>query len=201
MFWVAIFLWKTLRNFPKLGGRFEYFLFFLLGGVQNAGREEADGFLSKIPRGGGVSWAGGGGSSGREGVCGGFFWGGAKCFFFGAEIPTKKRVRPSYACTNNQNQKKTSTSFCRCAGTRLLRFSRPFCHAARWAFTLRLATLSRETREVFLVWLLSTLWFPVSILIVRSRKTDRVQMYLAAALSEGSCCSARINEEKLKANT
>ena len=77
-----------------MGGRFGYFLFFLLGtgerGVRGAARGWGTIFLLKIPGGGGVSRAGWGGASGREGVCAEFGGGGgAKYFFFGAEIPTK----------------------------------------------------------------------------------------------------------------
>ena len=46
------------------------------------GGEAGDGFLLKSPEWGGVSRAGGGESSGREGVCGEFFWGGGLNIFF-----------------------------------------------------------------------------------------------------------------------
>ena len=77
-----------------LDGRLGYFLSFLLG--EGKGKSEAPGggrgvglFIEK-PRRGGVSEGGGGGPRGREGVCGEFGeGGGAKFFFFGAEIPTK----------------------------------------------------------------------------------------------------------------
>ena len=51
------------------------------------GGEGGNGFLLKIPRGGGgFSGQVGGGSSGREGVCG-EFGGGAKYFFSGPKFP------------------------------------------------------------------------------------------------------------------
>ena len=58
-------------------------LFFLAqegkGAVRGAGEGGWD-FLSKIPGGGGVSWAGGrGGARGWEGVCGEFGGGGGIC--------------------------------------------------------------------------------------------------------------------------
>ena len=59
------------------------------GEFEAPGGGRGDDFLLKIP-GRGVSRAGrGGGARGWEGVCGEFGWGGAKYFFFGAEIPTK----------------------------------------------------------------------------------------------------------------
>ena len=77
-----------------LGGRFEYFLFFLCSG---RGKRESeppvggeDRFIESPRR---------GGSPGRqEGVCGelGDFWGGGgKYFFFGAEMSTKNLVHMS----------------------------------------------------------------------------------------------------------
>ena len=84
----------------KLGGRFGYFLFFLLGG---GGKEESEvpggggvGFLLKIPR-------GGGGFQEREvfqeGVCGewGNFLGegGAKYFVSGPKRPPSKKLTKS----------------------------------------------------------------------------------------------------------
>ena len=83
---------KTHINASYLGGRFGYFLFFLLGGGK--GESEAPGggwerFLMENPR-RGVSWVGGGGGPrGRESVCGEFCGGGGLSIFFGAEIPTK----------------------------------------------------------------------------------------------------------------
>ena len=71
-----------------LGGRFGYFLFFLLwegeGGVRGAGRQGGSVFLLKIPGGGG-SPEDGRGPRGREGVCselGNFRGGGGAKYFF-----------------------------------------------------------------------------------------------------------------------
>ena len=87
---------KLAQPFPApelrtriLGGRFGYFLFFF-GWGQGKGDRHArggggDDSLLKIPGGGGFSRAGEGG--GCEGL--GEFGGGAKYFFFGAEIPTE----------------------------------------------------------------------------------------------------------------
>ena len=66
------------------------FNFFLLSGVRGAGRGGGDGFLLKIPRGGGSllgRW--GGGVEWPGGWPWGIFFGGGAKFFFGAEIPTK----------------------------------------------------------------------------------------------------------------
>ena len=69
-----------------------FFIFFLLGegegGVQGAGREGGRFFFLENPR------REGKGPRGREGVCGklGNWEGGAKFFFFGAEMPTKTSV-------------------------------------------------------------------------------------------------------------
>ena len=74
----------------KLGGRFGYFLFFLLG--------EGGGGVRGSGRGGGRFFWRGRGSQGREGPRPGgclqrigefFFGGGAKYFFFGPEMSTK----------------------------------------------------------------------------------------------------------------
>ena len=74
-------------NFILLGGRFGYFLFFLLGGGEGRVRGAGKGggrFFIEYPRRGGVSWAGGaGGSRGQEGVCGEFGGGGLNIFFRG----------------------------------------------------------------------------------------------------------------------
>ena len=79
----------------SLGGRFGYFLFFSArgGGKGNPRRREGGGvrFLLKIPGGGG-GLEEGEGPRGREGVCGelgNLGGGGAKYFFFGAEMSTK----------------------------------------------------------------------------------------------------------------
>ena len=73
--WLAkiMLLKKTCQlDAPNLGGRFGYFLLFLL--VEGEGESEAPGgggfgfFLWKIPGGGGVSKTGR--PRGREGVCG-----------------------------------------------------------------------------------------------------------------------------------
>ena len=59
---MAIICGSMVMNFQHLGGRFRYFLFFLLvggeGEVQGDGRGGRG--LLKIPRGGGVSHEGGG---------------------------------------------------------------------------------------------------------------------------------------------
>ena len=58
-----------------LGGRFGYFLFFLLGegegGVRGVGRDGGGRFLLKSQEGGGGVLLEGEGPRGREGVCGG----------------------------------------------------------------------------------------------------------------------------------
>ena len=54
----------------------DIFYFFWSGESKVPGVGGGEGFLLKIPTGGGVSRAGGGGSSGREGVCGEFLGGG-----------------------------------------------------------------------------------------------------------------------------
>ena len=51
-----------------------------------------DGFLLKIPTGGGSPGQGGGGSSGREGVCGEFLVGGAKYFLSGLKFLPRKWI-------------------------------------------------------------------------------------------------------------
>ena len=83
---------KSLRA-TKLGGRFGYFHFFLLGGGERDPEEPGGGgrFFLKIPRRGGLpgGW-GRGGPKGWEGVCGEFGGGEGAKYFFGAEIPTKK---------------------------------------------------------------------------------------------------------------
>ena len=77
-----------------LGGRFGYFLFFLLRGEEGGVRGEREGggsaFSLKIPGGGGVPGEGGRGRGGREGVCrefGGICWWGGKYFFSGPKCP------------------------------------------------------------------------------------------------------------------
>ena len=80
-----------------LGGRFGYFSFFLVWG--GAGESEAPGgggggglFIENHGGGGGVLPGGGRGPRGQEGMLGIFGGGGAKYFFYRAEIPTKLRA-------------------------------------------------------------------------------------------------------------
>ena len=78
--------------FTALGGRFGYFLFFLLGGgeggVQGAGRGGREIFYGKSQEAGGVSRVGGGWGGDGSGVCG-EFGGGAKYFFSGPKFPPR----------------------------------------------------------------------------------------------------------------
>ena len=76
-------------HFRGLGGRFGYFVFFLLRGVRGAGRGGGgDDFLSKIPGRGGLPGRVGGEGEGPGGCLRGI-WGGGLNIFFGLEIPTK----------------------------------------------------------------------------------------------------------------
>ena len=77
----------------NLGGHFGYFFFFF-GSGEGKGEYGTTGrgvsvFLLKIPGGGGVLQERGGGQG--AGRSAGNLGGGAKYFFFGAEMPTKKR--------------------------------------------------------------------------------------------------------------
>ena len=85
---------QKIRN-PKiqniLGGRFGFFSCSGEGKGVRGARKGVGGvsFLLKIPGGGFSQERGAGGAEGRGGVCGEFGGGGAKYFFFEAEIPTK----------------------------------------------------------------------------------------------------------------
>ena len=76
-----------------------FYFFFCLGGGKGAvrgARRRRDDFLSKIPRGGGVSQAGGRGGGEGPGGLAGNLEGGAKYFFSGpkrppSKLPIKKR--------------------------------------------------------------------------------------------------------------
>ena len=74
--------WWTFRIFFLLGGG--------EGGVQEPRRQGGGGFLIEIPRGGSPRTGEGGGTRGREGVCG-EMWEGGLNIFFRAETPTKLR--------------------------------------------------------------------------------------------------------------
>ena len=82
-------------GFPCLGGRFGYFLFFLLGGAEKGSPRRREGgvrFYIKSPRRGGLPGGWGRGGEGLGGCLRGIWeggGGGAKFFFFGAEIPAK----------------------------------------------------------------------------------------------------------------
>ena len=93
---MRLFYPQRLFLFSKLGGRFGYFLFFLVGagegGVRGAGRRRVTIFL-KIPGGGGVSRAGRGGGGEGPGVCGEFFGGGGlNIFLSGPKFPSSKVI-------------------------------------------------------------------------------------------------------------
>ena len=77
----------------RLGGRFGFFFFLLGEGEFEEPGGGGIGFLLKMPGGGGGVLQEGEGPRGREGVCGELgnygTGGGAKYFFFGAEMSTK----------------------------------------------------------------------------------------------------------------
>ena len=75
---------KSKMVVTRVGGRFGYFLFFLLGGVRGAGRGGGGGFLLKIPGGGVLP----GRVVGRVFV--GNLGGGAKYFFSGPKFPPSR---------------------------------------------------------------------------------------------------------------
>ena len=80
-----------IRSIDMLGGRFGYFLFFLLEGGEGGVRGHWEGggrlLIENPRRGGGVSWVGeGGGVRGLEGVCGGM-GGGLNIFCSGPKCP------------------------------------------------------------------------------------------------------------------
>ena len=79
----------------ELGGRFGYFLFFLLGGGEGGSRRQKGvrgvAFLLKIPGGGGLPGERGrGGAEGPGGCLQGIGGGGVKFFFSGPKFPSSK---------------------------------------------------------------------------------------------------------------
>ena len=99
-------IFLTILKSPHLGGRFGYFLFFLLGegegrvrGAEGWGVGGVD-FLLKIPKGGGVGSPGGGGAEGPGGCLRRIGdLGGGLNIFFGAETSTKLGSNVGYSGT------------------------------------------------------------------------------------------------------
>ena len=85
----------------------------------------ACGFLIENPRGGGVL-PGGGGAKGREGVWREFGGGKAK-YFFGAEIPTKKRRFPAQDPKRSQTRTNASKTQTKANRHKITFCAPPFC--------------------------------------------------------------------------
>ena len=85
-----------IQTSEELGGRFGYLLFFLLGGWEGGVRGARWGggvsVVIENPRHGGVCQERGRETEGPGGCLQGIWGGGAKSFFFGAEIPTKRSL-------------------------------------------------------------------------------------------------------------